>query len=80
MFTAFGIILLVTGAAVTFALERQIEGVDVATIGWILMAGGASSLLIGMLTAAVGRTPTRTGIERHATADGRRVVEEAHTS
>ncbi len=84
MFTAFGIILLVTGAIFTFALERQIDGIDLATVGWILMAGGAASLLIGMLTAAVRTAPTRMRYERHATADGHHLVEErvgeAHTS
>lgn len=52
MFTLLGIVLLVTGASLTFAVDRQDEGVDVQLVGWILMAGGALALLIATIRAA----------------------------
>ncbi len=56
MFAALGIMLLVAGAIVTFAIDRSADGVDVVAIGWILMAGGALALLISMIHSAGWRS------------------------
>jgi len=40
MFAGLGIILIVAGAIITFAIEREAEGVDLRAIGYIMMAGG----------------------------------------
>lgn len=48
MFTLVGILLLVIGASLTFAVERQVEGVDLEVVGWIMMAGGVTALVFGI--------------------------------
>lgn len=82
MFAALGIMLLVAGAIVTFAVDRQAEGVDLAAIGWIMMAGGGLALLVAAVQGAgwmsMGTTKIRT--ERHMSGDGNHYVEETHTA
>ena len=72
MFAVLGVFLLVIGAIVTFAIEREAEGVDLVALGWILMGAGAISLLIGLMTSAAwwSARPTRARYERHVTPDG----------
>jgi hypothetical protein len=82
MFAALGIILLVGGAIIAFAVDRQADGVDLAAIGWILMAGGALSLVIAMIQGA-GRMSARSSAmhtERHTSTDGRHQIEESRTT
>jgi len=55
MIAALGILLLIAGAIVTFAVEPS-NGVDVVAIGWILMAGGGLALLVSMIDAAGWRS------------------------
>jgi hypothetical protein len=57
MFAALGIMLLLVGAIVPFALDRSADGVDVVAIGWIVMAGGALALLVSLIRSA-GWRPT----------------------
>ena len=78
MFAALGIILLVAGAIITFAVDREAEGVDLEAIGWILMFGGGLSLLIGLIQGAswMSARHTHAVTERHVTADGEHYVEE----
>jgi len=85
MFAALGIILLVGGAILTFAVDRQAESVDLAAIGWIMMAGGALSLLVALIQGAGwmsmrNRNDTAIHTERHVSSDGRHYVEESHTA
>ena len=81
MFAVFGILLLVAGAILVFAIERQAEGVDLVSIGWILMAGGALSLLAALIQGAGWMTlnNTKYHAERHVSSDGQHVVEEVRT-
>jgi hypothetical protein len=44
-----GIVLLVVGAILTFAVDADVAGVDIHIIGWILMAGGLLALIIGLV-------------------------------
>ena len=82
MFAALGIILLVAGAVITFAVDAQAEGVDLAAIGWIMMGGGVLALLVAMIQGAgfMSMSRTRMQSERHVSADGRHQVEETVTS
>lgn len=82
MFAALGIILLVGGAILTFAVDRQAEGVDLAAIGWIVMAGGALSLLVAMIQGAgwMSMNKSKVRSETHVSPDGRHQVEETHTA
>ena len=81
MFAALGIILLVAGAILTFAVDRQADGVDLEAIGWILLAGGGVALLIGAVQAAglMSMDRSRMRTERHVSADGRHEVEDVIT-
>ena len=82
MFAVLGILLIVAGAIVTFAVDRQAEGFDLEALGWILMAGGALSLLI---SAVIGATwladrNRHVHVERHVSPDGGHLVEETHVA
>ena len=48
MFTSAGILLFLTGASLTFAVERQLEEVDLQLVGWIMMAGGVTALVFAI--------------------------------
>jgi len=39
-----GILLIVIGAILTFAVDATITGIDLKVIGWILMLAGAAAL------------------------------------
>ena len=80
MFAALGIILLVAGAIITFAVDREAEGFDLHAVGWILMAGGALSLLIALIQGAGWMSARRTHAvsERRVSPDGGTVVEDSH--
>lgn len=82
MLAALGILLLVGGAILAFAVDRQADGVDLVALGWIIMAGGGLALLAAAIQAAgwysLGNRRVR--VERHVTADGRHFVEETHAA
>jgi hypothetical protein len=82
MFAALGILLIVAGAIITFAIGREADGVDIEAIGWILMAGGAVSLLVALFQAAAWTSwrNRRFHTERHVSPDGEHYVEESHLS
>lgn len=44
-----GIVLFVIGAILVFALDLQVEGVNVDMIGYILMGAGAVAFLVGII-------------------------------
>ena len=82
MYAALGIVLIVAGAILTFAIDRQAEGVDIDAIGWILMAGGAVSLLVSLFQAAAWTSWRKRHYvtERHVSPDGDHVIEESQMS
>jgi hypothetical protein len=82
MFAVLGILLIVAGAVITFAVDRQAEGVDLEALGWILMAGGALSLLISAVIGAswMSTRSQRVHTERHVSPDGAHLVEETHVA
>ena len=77
---AVGIILLVAGAIVAFAVDAAVEGVDLRVLGYILMAGGGLALLTAAIQGAgwMSMGSKRMHSERHVSSDGRHVVEESH--
>ena len=81
MLVLFGIILIVAGAIVTFAVSTAVEGVDLEALGYILMAGGGLSLLAAAIKGAgwMSLSTTQMHTERHASPDGRHYVEETQT-
>lgn len=62
MSIGLGILLLVIGAILTFALEVSIPGVDDNVLGWILMLAG---LLCIVLSFALSRRRTRVVSQTH---------------
>jgi hypothetical protein len=82
MLALFGILLIVAGAIVTFAVDTAAEGVDLAALGWILMGGGALALLAAAITGAgwMSMTKNRMHTERHMSSDGQHYVEDTHTT
>jgi Domain of unknown function (DUF6458) len=51
--------LIACGAILTFAVTKEVNGVDLSAIGWILMIVGAAGLLI---TLAMLNTRRRTDV------------------
>lgn len=71
------IVLFVLGAILAFAVEFDLAGLDINTIGYILMIAGVVGGVIGLLLSMSrnrSRT-TRTSQETHRTADGGQVTE-----
>jgi hypothetical protein len=56
----FSIFLLALGAILAFALDFTVVGVDINTIGWILMAAGVIGLILTMVVLAPRRRRTVT--------------------
>lgn len=81
MFIGLGIVLLVAGAIITFAVEAEVSGVDISTVGFILMLAGAGSIIVGAFQAAAWQQSkkSRFSSERHVSPDGQHVVEETRT-
>jgi hypothetical protein len=77
MFVGLGLLMVLAGAIVTFAVERESESVDLEALGWILMIAGAASMLIGLITWAAwwGNRRTRALHEVHVTPDGGMIEE-----
>jgi hypothetical protein len=71
------IVLFVIGAILVYAVEFDVAGIDITTIGYILMAAGVIGGVIGLLLLGSRdrRRTTRTTQEVHPTADGGQIVE-----
>lgn len=67
---------IAVGAVLRFAVSDQIEGVDLAAVGVILMIAGGLGLLLAVLRT---RSSLESRSERVVSADGRHVVEESRT-
>ena len=78
MYAAIGVIFVVAGAILTFAVEKTVEGVDLDVIGWIMMGGGALALIIAAIQGAgwMSMSNSKMRTERHASDDGQHYVEE----
>ncbi|QFG69677.1 DUF6458 family protein [Ornithinimicrobium pratense] len=68
-----GIFLLVVGAILAFAVEMETwQGLEINTIGYILLAGGVLSLLIGLVMHTQRTNTThREVVDRHEDRDVR---------
>ncbi|HLU40979.1 MAG TPA: DUF6458 family protein [Microthrixaceae bacterium] len=71
---AFSLFLIAVGAILTFAVTVWVEGVELRTVGVILMIVGAIGLVLGLMRGASTRT------ERSVSGDGRTVVEDQRTT
>jgi hypothetical protein len=69
--------LLAVGAILTFAVEREISGIDISTVGVILMVVGVIGLLFSLVWMSRSRTSgARTVVREEEPRDGRVVREE----
>lgn len=70
------VVLFVIGAILAFGVEVDVQGLDLQTIGYIMMGAGVIGGLIGLLMYAGADRPRRVAStrEEHVTADGGRVV------
>lgn len=75
---ALGIILLVAGAIIAFAINAAVDNVNLVVVGVILMAAGALALIVA-LVRGIGFTHRRMTSERIVSPDNRHVIEESKT-
>ena len=73
MWIGTGIFLLAVGAILKFAVTDAIDGVELGTVGVILMICGAALTLISLLYAAIWRDRRTAAVAPVATRE--RVVE-----
>ncbi|HEY0119511.1 MAG TPA: DUF6458 family protein [Cellulomonas sp.] len=74
MYVGLGIFLLVVGAILAFAIHASVAGIDIAVVGWILMAGGLLAIVLSLaLTRRRGYASRRVSSRDPAT--GARVDE-----
>ena len=62
MYIGLGIVLIVLGAILAFALDIDLPGIEDDTLGWILMIAGALAIILSFALAnrrRVGVTTTR---------------------
>ena len=43
------IFLIVVGAILAFAVTAEVSGIDIATVGWILMIAGGVGILLSLI-------------------------------
>ena len=60
------IFLIAVGAILAFAVDAEVNGLDIAVIGWILMGAGVLGLLLTMLVWGPRR---RTSVEQRRVYD-----------
>ncbi len=67
-----GIFLIVVGAVMSFGVSDRVDGVDLVTIGYILMGAGVLSIVLGLVMNQQRRNTThREVVERHEDVDRR---------
>jgi hypothetical protein len=78
MLVVLGIIMLVIGAIVTFAIDSAVDGVDLIAVGYILLGAGVLALIAAAIRGAgfMSMGNNRMRGERHVSPDGNHVVEE----
>lgn len=78
MLVALGIILVIVGAVVSFAMDTAVEGVDLRVLGYIVIGGGVIALVAGTIQGAgymsMGNRKMKS--ERSASPDGNHIIEE----
>ncbi len=67
-----GVFLIAIGAILAFAVDYTANGVDIATVGWILIAAGALGIVLDLIVFA----PRRRGGTSTGIVEERRVYDE----
>ena len=68
------IFLLALGAIFTFAVEFDVGGIDIATVGVILMIAGIIGLLISLLYLSRARTTAAAPVAQERVVERDRVI------
>ncbi len=61
-----GIVLLVIGLALALAVDAQVSGVDIQTLGWILVFGGIIVVAVNAVQLNTRRRATAVRTTTHA--------------
>ena len=71
-----GLFLMAVGAILAFAVTAEVQGIDVATVGWILMILGAVGILLSLVLWSSRGWGTRRQIveEEPGLVSGRRTI------
>ena len=69
MSTGVSIFLIAVGAILTFAVERQADGINIDTVGIILMIVGVIGLLVSLLYWGPARRRRAAVVERPVVRD-----------
>ncbi len=72
-----GIALLVIGLIFALAVNASVSGVDIHTLGWILVLGGV--IVIAVTAAQLNTRRRATAVRATTHSDGSRTVTERHT-
>jgi uncharacterized protein YacL len=72
-----GIVLLVVGLALALAVDAQVSGVDVQTLGWILALGGV--IVIGLTAVQLNTRRRATAVRTTPHSDGTQTQTERRT-
>ncbi|MCW2807585.1 MAG: hypothetical protein JWQ93_1540 [Marmoricola sp.] len=72
-----GIVLLVVGLALALAVDAQVSGVDVQTLGWILALGGL--IVIGLTAVQLNTRRRATAVRTTTHSDGTQTQTERRT-
>jgi hypothetical protein len=60
-----GILLIVVGAILTFAVNATVSGINLDVVGWILMLAGAAGLVLFVYFSRRSRAPRAAMTERY---------------
>jgi hypothetical protein len=61
--------LIAVGAILAFAVNADISGLDIAVVGWILMAVGAIGLILSLFFLSEWRSRRTAAVERPVVRD-----------
>jgi hypothetical protein len=73
-----GAFLLAVGLILALAVDKQVQGIEVTTIGWILAAVGAVVLVLSAITWNRGRAQRTVATTTHS--DGSQTVQERRSN
>jgi hypothetical protein len=65
MWIGLGIVLMVLGAALTWAVEVDVQFIDDNALGWILMVAGLAAILLSLVVNAQTRSTARVEERRY---------------
>lgn len=75
-----GILLIVIGAILNFALDVRVDWIDLDLVGYILMGAGALMVIIGLINMMRRRSVETTARTQVDPATGSRVTRSEHTA